>query len=63
MGIFCLIVMPRVPTEKLIEIAQRELVATDTEKLMEEVKMSEAANDIRKVTYAGMAVNVVIAVL
>ena len=25
--------------------------------------MSEAANDIRKVTYAGMAVNVVIAVL
>ena len=42
LGIFCLIVMPRVPTEKLIEIAQRELVATDTEKLMEEVKTGEA---------------------
>ena len=42
LGIFCLIVMPRVPTEKLIEIAQRELAATDTEKLMEEVKTGKA---------------------
>ena len=42
LGIFSLIVMPRVATEKLIEIAQRELAATDTEKLMEEVKTGKA---------------------
>ena len=42
MGIFCLIVMPRVPTEKLIEIAQRELEATDSDRLMEEVKAGDA---------------------